>query len=128
MAGKKKITKQSNKPEGESLARLCAQYADDKKAENIVILDVSGLSPITDILVICSATSSPHLRAVRDEVEEKLKTEHGMPPLVSDGSLDSQWLVLGYPNVVVHVFTQDKRDFYALEALWNDAPRLPLNA
>ncbi len=107
------------------LARLCAHYADSKKAEDIAILDVRGISPITDYLVICSATSAPHLRAVRDEVADQMKLEHGQAPLVSDGSLDSQWLVLGYAGAVVHVFAGEKRGFYALEDLWNDAPRVP---
>ena len=116
----------SGKPEGLELARLCARYADDKKAENIVILDVRNLSPITDYLVICSANSTPHLRTVRDEVADKLKQDHGVSPVVSDGAQDSQWLVVGYSDVVVHVLSREKREFYALEELWNDAPQVPL--
>jgi ribosome-associated protein len=110
--------------EGIELARLCAGYADDKKAEDILILDVRGLSPMTDYYVVCTATSSPHLRAVRDEVADQMKVEHGVPALVSDGALESQWLVLGYSDVMVHVFTREKREFYALEDLWNDAPKI----
>lgn len=110
------------------LARLCARYADDKKAENIVILDVRGLSPITEFFVICSATSSPHLRAIRDEVADRMKLDHEQAALVSDGGLDSQWLILGYAGAVFHVFAGEKRDFYALEELWNDAPRLDWKA
>lgn len=109
------------------LAQLCARYADEKKAEDIVILDLRGLSPITDYFVICSATSSPHLRAIRDEVADRMKLDHDQPALVSDGSLDSQWLVLGYAGAVFHVFAGEKRGFYALEELWNDAPRVPLS-
>lgn len=118
----------AGKPEGLGLARLCAKYADDKKAENIVILDVRNLSPITDYLMICSANSTPHLRTVRDEVAEKLKQDHGLAPVVSDGQLDSQWLVVGYSDVVVHVLSREKREFYALEELWNDAPQVPVTA
>lgn len=112
--------------EGLELARMCAHYAEDKKAEDVVILDVSGLSPITDYLVVCTATSSPHLRAVRDEVTEKMKEDHKRAALVNDGNLESQWLVVGYPNVIVHVFTREKREFYAIEDLWNDAPRVAI--
>jgi ribosome-associated protein len=119
-------TKKTPKLEGLELARMCAHYAGEKKGEDIAILDVSGLSPITDYLVVCTATSSPHLRALRDEVSERLKEDHGKPALVSDGSLESQWLVLGYPNVIVHLFTDEKREFYAMETLWNDAPRVDL--
>ncbi len=121
------MTQSAAKPaslESLQLARLCARYADDKKAEDIVILDVRGLSPITEFFVICSATSSPHLRAVRDEVADRMKLDHGQAALVNDGGLDSQWLILGYAGAVFHVFAGDKREFYALEELWNDAPRL----
>jgi ribosome-associated protein len=119
-------TKKTLKLEGLALARMCAHYADEKKGEDIAILDVSGLSPITDFIVVCTATSSPHLRALRDEIFERLKEDHNKPALVSDGSLESQWLVLGYPNVIVHLFTDEKREFYGMETLWNDAPRVEL--
>jgi ribosome-associated protein len=105
-------------------ARLCARYADDKKAENIVVLDVRGLSTVTDFFVICTASSAPHLRAVRDEIVEQLRVEHGVKPLLSDGSYESQWLIVNYPNVLVHIQSPEKREFYALEELWGDAPEL----
>lgn len=114
--------------DGINLARLCAKYAEDKKAVDIVIMDVSGLSPITDYFVICSGTSSPHVRAIRDEIADQIKVEHGMAAVVSDGQVESQWLLIGYSDVIVHVFGGEKREFYALEDLWNDAPRLPLTA
>jgi ribosome-associated protein len=79
-------------------------------------------------LVICSANSSPHLRTVRDEVADKLKLDHSVPPVVCDGAQDSQWLVVGYSDVVVHVLSREKREFYALEELWNDAPQVSLVA
>jgi ribosome-associated protein len=121
------VTKKTKKkPEGIELARLCAKYAEEKKAMDVVILDVTGLSPITDFMVICSATSSPHLRAVRDEILDEIKVKHEVPAVVSDGNLDSQWMVIGYSDVNVHVFSGEKREFYAIEQLWNDAPRLPL--
>jgi len=120
------VGKAKKKIDGVELARQCARYADDKKAENLLILDVSEVSPMTDYYVICSATSSPHLRAVRDEIAERLKEEYGMAPLVSDGGLESQWLVLVYSDVMVHVFAGEKRDFYALEELWSDAPQVPV--
>lgn len=112
--------------DGIDLARLCAKYAEDKKAMDIVIMDVRGLSPITDFFVICSGTSSPHVRAIRDEIVDQIKVEHGKAALVNDGQLESQWLLVGYSDVIVHVFGGEKRDFYALEELWNDAPRVEL--
>jgi ribosome-associated protein len=123
---KPRTTKPRKKPDGVTLARLCAKHAAAKKAMDVAILDVRGLSPLTDYLVVASATSSPHLRAVRDEITDEIRKDHGMSPIVSDGNLDSQWLVVGYSDVNVHIFAGDKREFYAIEGLWNDAPRVPL--
>ncbi|GAA5138249.1 hypothetical protein GCM10023213_16650 [Prosthecobacter algae] len=106
------------------IARLCAKYADEKKAENIVLLDLRGLSPVTDFFVIATASSNPQLRAVRDEVVDQLRDKHGERPLFSDGTFESQWLIVNFPNVLVHVQSPEKREYYALEELWGDAPRL----
>lgn len=92
------------------IARLCAKYADDKKAEEIVLLDLRGLSPVTDFFVICSAVSSPQLRAVRDEIVEQMRKEHGQKPLFVDGSYESQWLIVNFPNVLVHIQSPEKRE------------------
>lgn len=104
------------------IARLCANYADDKKADGITILDLRGLSPVTDFFVICTANSNPQLRAVRDEIIEQMRLKHQIKPLFSDGTYESQWLIINYPNVLVHIQSPEKREFYALEELWGDAP------
>ncbi len=109
------------------IARACALYADDKKAENIRILDLRGLSPISDYFVLVTAMSTPQLRAVRDEIVERMKEEHRMPPTVKDGNFESQWIILVYGSVMVHILTPEKREFYALEELWGDAPEMELN-
>lgn len=109
------------------IARACALYADDKKAENIRILDLRGLSPISDYFVLVTAMSTPQLRAVRDEIVERMKEEHHMPPTVKDGNFESQWIILVYGSVMVHILTPEKREFYALEELWGDAPEMELN-
>jgi ribosome-associated protein len=106
------------------IARACALYADDKKAESIVLLDLRGLSPVTDYFVICTAGSNPQLRAVRDNIVEEMRDKHGQRPLFSDGSYESQWLIVNYPNVLVHILSPEKREYYALEELWGDAPEL----
>lgn len=108
------------------IARACALYADDKKAENIRILDLRGLSPIADYFVLCTALSTPQLRAVRDEIVEQMKEQHQMPPTVKDGNFESQWIILVYGSVMVHILTPEKREYYALEELWGDAPELAL--
>jgi ribosome-associated protein len=74
--------------------------------------------------VICSATSEPHLKAIAGEIEARLRTEHRIKPAAMDGFPASQWIVLDYLQVVVHIFHQEKRAFYSLEDLWGDAPRL----
>ncbi len=89
-----------------------------------MILDLRGISSFTDFFVICSGTSEPHLKAIAGEIEQRLKEDHGIRPAAVDGFPASQWMVLDYLQVIVHVFHGDKRAFYSLEDLWGDAPRL----
>ena len=88
------------------------------------MLDLRGISSFTDFFVICSGTSEPHLKAIAGEIEQRLKEDHGIRPVAVDGFPASQWMVLDYLQVIVHVFHGDKRAFYSLEDLWGDAPRL----
>ena len=74
--------------------------------------------------MICSATSEPHLKAIAGEIENRLRKEHATKPAALDGFPASQWIVLDYLQVVVHLFHRDKREFYSLEDLWGDAPRV----
>lgn len=106
------------------LALLCRRYADNKKAENIVILDVRELSSVTDYFVIASGTSEPHLRAIVDEITDELRKEHQVRPRAVDGTLQAAWIVLDYFDVIVHVMRPDVRERYDLETLWGDAPRV----
>jgi ribosome-associated protein len=82
------------------------------------------ISTFTDFFVICSATSEPQLKAVANEIETRLREDHSIRPVAIDGFPASQWIVLDYLQVVVHVFHRDKRGFYSLEDLWGDAPSL----
>lgn len=106
------------------LALLCRELADDKKAEDLVILDVSELSSVTDYFVIASGTSEPHLRAIVDEIADTLREEHGLRPKAIDGGFHTAWVVLDFFDVIVHVMRKDVRERYDLETLWGDAPRL----
>ena len=110
----------------EELAQECVRLAEDKKAEDIVVLDLRGISSFTDFFVICSATSEPHLKAISSGIRENLHKLHGLSPLASDGVPASQWVVIDYSDVLVHIFQAEKREFYALENLWSDAPRFPI--
>lgn len=110
----------------ETLATLCAAAAADKKAVDIVALDLRGISTFTDFFVICSGTSEPHLKAIASSIEDTLRTDHNVRPSAVDGYPLSQWIVMDFSDVIVHIFHESKREFYSLEDLWSDAPRLAL--
>jgi ribosome-associated protein len=112
----------------ENLAKTCAEFASNKKAEEIVVLDLRSISTFTDFFVICSATSEPQLKAIANEIETRLREDCAIRPSTIDGFPTSQWIVLDYLQVVVHVFHRDKRAFYSLEDLWGDAPRIDWEA
>ena len=114
----------STQMDSKKLARLCREYADNKKADNIVILDVRELSSVADYFVICSGSSEPHLRAISEEILDKLRDEQNLRPRAIDGALQTAWIVLDYFDVIVHVMKTDVREKYDLEALWGDAPRV----
>ncbi len=106
------------------LALLCRELADNKKADDIAVLDVRKVSSVTDYFVIASGTSEPHLRAIVDEITDKLREEHDLRPRAVDGTLQTAWVVLDFFDVIVHVMRQDVRERYDLESLWGDAPRV----
>ena len=107
--------------DSKKLAQLCREFADNKKAENIVILDVRKLSSVTDYFVITSGTSAPHLRAIVDEITNKLRDEHGVRPRAVDGTVHGAWVVMDFFDVIVHVMHAETRQRYDLEGLWGDA-------
>src|SRR5947207_1339465 len=106
------------------LALLCRELADNKKAEDIAILDVRELSSVTDYFVIASGSSEPHLRAIVDEIADGLRENHHLRPKAIDGTLQAAWIVLDYFDVIVHIMKSDVRERYDLETLWGDAPRV----
>ena len=85
-------------------------------------MDLRAISTFTDFFVICSAASEPQLKAIASEIETRLREDHSIRPVAIDGFPASQWIVLDYLQVVVHIFHRDKRAFYSLEDLWGDAP------
>ncbi len=113
--------------EGEQLARACAAAAADKKAEDLVVLDMQGVSNFTDYFVICSAGSEPQLKAIATAIREQAREKFSRRPHSEDGFPVSQWVVLDYGEVIVHLFHTDKRELYGLENLWSDAQRLDLS-
>ena len=101
-----------------------------------MILDLRGISDVADFYVLCTGTSDPHIRAVRDSIEQDLTEQEGMKPFRVEGSPMSRWIIMDYTDVIVHILDREKRMLYALETLWNDAPvlryeefaRVPANA
>jgi ribosome-associated protein len=110
--------------DSKKLALLCREFADNKKAEDIVILDVRELSSVTDYFVIASGTSEPHLRAIVDEITDTLREDYDLRPRAVDGTLHTAWVVLDFFDVIVHIMKQDVRERYDLETLWGDAPQV----
>ncbi|MEE1044070.1 MAG: ribosome silencing factor [Olegusella sp.] len=108
------------------LARTAAMAADDKKATDIVAIDLSGESDVCDYFVICTVANKPQADAVLDAVEEKVRLNCNEKPLSVEGRAGSNWTLLDYGAVVVHVFRPEARDYFRLESLWGDAPRVDL--
>jgi ribosome-associated protein len=110
----------------EGKVRRAARAALEKKALAVIVLDVQGVSTVTDYFLVCSGKSTTHLRTISDAIREELKRE-GVRPLHAEGVADSGWLLLDYGDVLMHVFLEDTRAYYALERLWGDAPSIPLD-
>ena len=106
-----------------ALARRVVDLAADKKAADIVLLEIGGLTTLADYFVICSGTSERQLGAIVDGIESGLRDE-GVRPIGREGGASAHWLLLDYGSVVVHVMAAEERDFYQLERLWADAPLL----
>jgi ribosome-associated protein len=111
----------------ERKARQAAQAALEKKAVNVVVLDVQGLSSVTDYFLVCNGKSTTHIQTISDAIRDGLKGM-GVRPLHAEGIPESGWILLDCGDVLMHVFLEDTRLYYALERLWGDAPTLPLEA
>lgn len=105
-------------------AIIAARAADEKKAEDTIILDVGAIISITDAFVLASGANVRQVRSICDEVELALKIEADVSPRSTEGLQDASWVLLDYGDLVVHVFLSETRDFYDLERLWLDAPRI----
>jgi len=104
----------------EKVAVFAAEAAEDKKAKDVVILDIHDISVVCDYFVICSGLSSTQVKAIAENIETKLE-EKGIRKLRIEGFKDGRWVLLDYGSVVVHVFQENDRLFYNLEHLWGDA-------
>lgn len=113
------------RPTGERKVRHAARAALDKKAVDLVVLDVRTLSGVTDYFLVCTGRSVTHVTTIADAIRDGLK-ELDVRPLHAEGVAESGWILLDYGDVLVHVFLEETRDYYALERLWGDAPAVSL--
>ena len=109
--------------ETEKLLKLCEEIAYDRKAENIIRLDLSDMSAVSEYFVLCTATSEPHVRAVAERIQRGVLEKLKVKPVHVDGSPESGWIIVDFGNVMIHVMTAESRQLYQLEELWNDAPK-----
>lgn len=114
-------------PEAIELINVAARAAADKLAQNLIAFDVSEQLAITDAFLLASAPNDRQVRAIVDEIEDKLR-EVGAKRIRREGEREGRWVLLDYGNIVVHVQHEEERQFYALERLWRDCPVLELPA
>ena len=107
-------------------ATACARLADEKKGKDILVLQLSGLTDITDYFVLASGTSERHIKTIVDSVTKGMK-EGGIRPHTIEGYYEGRWAVIDYQSVIVHIFLENLRELYDLESLWIEAERYRLN-
>lgn len=105
---------------------IAARAASDKKAEDIVAIDVAELLVITGCFVICTGRNDRQVRTIADEVEEQMRVQGGVKPIGREGVAEGKWVLLDFGDIVFHAFQPEEREFYRLERLWSDAPRIEL--
>jgi ribosome-associated protein len=113
--------------DSEAIARLLAEIADSKKAEDLIVLDMRSVVGYTDFLVVCTARNERQAKAIHDDVHLQLKREHGLLPANVEGATEGRWVLMDYLDCVLHVFVPELRERYRLEVLWSEAPRLELD-
>ncbi|HDO34731.1 MAG TPA: ribosome silencing factor [Nitrospirae bacterium] len=105
--------------------RIIASTVRDKKAKDVTVLELKEISIITDYFVVCSGESTTQVRAIVDHIEERLRSQ-GFRPAGVEGYRNSQWILMDFGDVIVHVFEDETRKFYTIEKLWLDAPRIEI--
>ena len=108
------------------LAKVAAHAADDKKATDIVLIDLASKTDVCDYFLICTGNNNRMVDSIVDEVREKVSKNCGVSPISCEGRGGLSWVLVDYGSVVVHVFSPEARDYYRLERLWGDAPRVSL--
>jgi ribosome-associated protein len=112
----------------EEVVEAIAGYAGDVKAVEIVALDVRGVLDYADFFVICSGNTDRQTKAIHDRIHEGMKKDHDLLPRRVEGTQEAKWILMDYLDAVVHIFTPETREFYALEKLWGEVPAKALTA
>jgi ribosome-associated protein len=119
----KLIKEEYREKSGQELAQICASIALDSQAEELLILDVRGLSTFTDYFVIMNGKSTRHVQALAEAIEGKLRSKR-VKVSNAEGLTEGVWVLLDFDDVIVHIFYHEQRKFYNLEGLWSDAKRV----
>ncbi len=106
------------------LAEFCRKEAEEKLAENIIMLEVSDRTTTADYFILCTANSMPHISAVVNNIERRVREQFAIRPLRTNGDAWSSWILIDFGSVIIHVMTEECRSHYDLEKLWNDMPSL----
>lgn len=109
----------------QKLALTCANAAQEKKARDILLMDLQGISLIADYFLVCTGGSTIQVQAIAENIDEKL-SQQGQPPLRIEGLKEGRWVLMDFGGVVVHVFQQEERLYYNLERLWGDAKTIAI--
>ena len=112
--------------DSKEIMTLAVEYADNKKAEDIKVLDIRDLTTMADYFVICHGNSNPQMKAIAEEIEDKLK-EKGLYPGGREGMDSAYWILMDYSDVIVHIFSGESRSFYSIENLWSDAENVDIS-
>ncbi|MDA8196027.1 MAG: ribosome silencing factor [Actinomycetota bacterium] len=107
-----------------SAVKAAREAIDDKKGEDLVLLDISEITPVADYFLIATGNNTRQIRTLTEEVEKAVKEAFGVSPLSIEGLGQAQWVLMDYGDFVVHIFDQETRDFFNLERLWSDAKRV----
>ncbi len=119
----KKLKNEHSSKTGLELATTCAKVASDAKAEELIVLDVKGISSFTDYFVIMNGRSTRHVQGIAEAIEGELRSKR-IKASNAEGLQEGKWVLLDFDDVVVHIFYYDQRDFYNLEGLWHDAKKI----
>ncbi|HJO94969.1 MAG TPA: ribosome silencing factor [Victivallales bacterium] len=106
------------------LAELCIKIAESRKAEDIKSLKLTDISLVSDYFIVCTGNSLPHLSAIAEWIKRKVREKYNIRPLAIDGEAQSQWIIIDFGSVMVHILTPEAREKYQLEELWGDAEKL----